>query len=423
MKSGRKFYDYGVMEGYNYTLGVQVLIEADNLEASLSYAGAGDVKAEPTGGIIPVTVRSMSPVAVNSYTIAYSVDGTQVGEKTTSCNLAELGEEHTIELLLPELELGHHTYQAVITHINGKAQTTEIKAVGNLEVMKYVMYRTHVIEECTGTWCGYCVRGLVAMREMRKNHPDRFIGIAVHGRDKYETPSYATLLGRISGYPSAFFNRSRIVGTEPSEMENAFQGAEELTDCEIKIVGIEYADASRNSVNIYMRYRFASNHDKIDYRVAIVTLEDNIGDSQSNYYSGGGMGPMGGFENLGSYAWVELMDIARNITNYTGIINSVPANLEEGQWYDYCYTYTLPTNIRDRKNIAIVALLQNATGSEIMNADKCETIHEQGTLGIESAHVEAPADNASYDLFGRRLDQSAEYPGVSIRGGKVIFTK
>lgn len=421
MKSGKKFYDYGVMEGYNYTLGVQALIEADNFEASLSFAEAGDAKAEPTGGNIPLTVRNMSPVEVTNYTIAYSVDGQPVGEKTTACSLSEIGDTHSTQLPLPELALGDHTYEAQIVAINGKAQSGDVKASGNLEILKYVMYRTHVIEECTGTWCGYCVRGLVAMREMRKNHPNRFIGIAVHGRDKYETSSYATLLGRISGYPSAFFNRSRIVGTEPSEMESAFVHAEELTDCEIKIVGIEYADASHNNVNIYMRYRFANSHDKIDYRVAIVTLEDNLGDSQANYYSGGGMGPMGGFENMGSYAWVELMDVARNITSYTGIINSVPATLEEGQWYDYCYTYTLPNNIRSIQNVTIVALLQNASGTEILNADKCETIHEQGTLGIESAHVAVPADNASYDLFGRRLN--GENTGISIRGGKVIFTK
>lgn len=421
MKSGKKFYDYGVMEGYNYTLGVQALIESDNFEASLSFAEAGDVKAEPTGGVLPLSVRSMSPVDVTGFTLAYSVDGQKVGEKSFSCYLPEIGDTHSVELPLPALELGAHTYEAEVVAINGKAQTAGVKAGGNIEVMKYVMYRTHVIEECTGTWCGYCVRGLVAMREMRKNHPNRFIGIAVHGRDKYETSSYSTLLGRISGYPSAFFNRSRIVGTEPSEMESAFVHADELADCEIKIVGVEYADASHNNVNIYMRYRFASSHDKIDYRVAIVTLEDNLGDSQANYYSGGGMGPMGGFENMGSYAWVELMDVARNITSYYGILNSVPANLEEGQWYDYCYTYTLPSNIRSIENVTIVALLQNASGSEILNADKCETIHAQGTLGIESAHAEAPADNASFDLYGRRLN--GENTGFSIRDGKVIFTK
>ncbi|MBQ0058052.1 MAG: Omp28-related outer membrane protein [Bacteroidales bacterium] len=423
MGSGKKIYDYGVMEGYKYTLGIQVLIEADDFEAGLSFAEAGDVKAETTGGVIPITMRSISPVAVSNYTISYSVDGQSVGSVKANCNLKEIGDTHSVELPLPTLELGSHVYEVEVTAINGKAVTAGVKAQGNLEILKYVMYRKHVIEECTGTWCGYCVRGLVAMREMRKNHPDRFIGIAVHGRDSYATSSYATLLGRISGYPSAFFNRSRIVGTEPSEMEVAFQNAAELTDCEIKIDGVEYTNSSRNTVDVHMRYRSATNHNRIDYRVAIVTLEDYIGDSQANYYSGGGMGPMGGFENMGSYAWVELMDVARDITSYTGIINSVPADLEEGKWYEYTYRYTLPNTIRDRSNVSIVVLLQNANGSEILNADKTEKIYEPGEMGIESVSVAEPSTSVSYDIYGRRLDEGAEKPGFSIRNGKVIYTK
>lgn len=423
MKNGKKYYDYGVMTGYNYTLAMQALIEADTFEATLSFAEAGNAKAETTGGVIPLTVRSMSPVAVTDYTIAYSVDGEPVGEKTTLCNIADINDTYVTELPLPDLSLGQHTYEAVITNINGKPQSAGIKATGSLEVLKYVMYRTHVIEECTGTWCGYCVRGLVGMREMRKNHPKRFIGIAVHGRDEYETASYKPLLNRISGYPSAFFNRSLIVGTEPSEMETAFQKAAELGECEIKIHGIEYADASRNNVNIYMRYRFDRPHTKIDYRVAIVAIEDYLPDAQANYYSGGGMGPMGGFEKLGSYAWVDLMDVARDITSYAGIINSVPAELDEGRWYDYCCTYTLPATIRNRQNITLIALLQNAQGTEILNADKCEVIHESGELGItaprtDDAFTTAPA--TTFDLNGRR---SLNDTGLQIRQGKLIFVK
>lgn len=420
MTSGKKFYDYGAMEGYNYTLAVQALIESDNFEASLSFAEAGDVKSEPHGGFVPLTVKSLTPVDVTSYTISLKVDGESVGQKSAVCNLDELGATHSVELPLPDLSLGQHTYEAEITEINGKAQALGVKTDGKLEVLKYVMYRTHVVEECTGTWCGYCVSGIVALNEMRKNHPKRFIGIAVHGKDSYAVASYNPLINRISGYPSAFFNRNLVVDPKPSEMEIAFQRANELSDCEIKILGVEYTSAARNQVKVYMRYRFDANHDKIDYRVALVTIEDYISDIQSNYYSGGGMGPMGGFEHLGSHVRVDLMDVARDITSYTGIVNSVPAQLEEGVWYDYVYTYNLPYNIANRQNISIIALLQNAAGTEILNAAKCEEIHEQGTLGIEATRSDAPAPAATYDLFGR---PAATGKGLRIRDGKVVMER
>ena len=44
-------------------------------------------------------------------------------------------------------------------------------------------YHKIVAEEGTGTWCGYCVRGIVALEEMNKKYPDNFIGIAIHSGD------------------------------------------------------------------------------------------------------------------------------------------------------------------------------------------------------------------------------------------------
>lgn len=422
LSTGRKFYDYGVMEGYNYTLAMQVLIESDSFEATLSFANGSELLAEATGGTLPLRVRSMSPVAVTSYAVALSIDGRPVAEQQAECQLDELGAEHTLRVPLPDLTLGTHTFAAELLSVNGQAPAQPQRTEGTLEAKKYVMYRTHVIEECTGTWCGYCVRGLVAMREMRRNHSDRFIGIAVHGRDEYETNTYSQLLGRISGYPSAFFNRRYEVGTYPSDMESAFVNADLLAECEVQILGVEYTDATRRKVNIYTRSRFDRDHTGIDYRLAFVTLEDHLPDYQSNYYSGGGMGPMGGFENEGSYAYVDLMDVARNITSYQGIANSVPANLTEGQWYDFTYTYTLPTSIKNRQNITLVALLQDANGTEILNAAKCEEILEPGQMAIEPISPDAPLlPTATYDLQGRPAGTDAR--GLSIQQGRVVLVR
>lgn len=43
----------------------------------------------------------------------------------------------------------------------------------------YVAQRNVVVEEGTGTWCGYCPRGTVAIKRMNEKYPDQFIGIAV----------------------------------------------------------------------------------------------------------------------------------------------------------------------------------------------------------------------------------------------------
>lgn len=423
MTTGKTYYDYGTMDGYNYTLGVQVLIESDNFEAGLTFVDMGNIKTEPTEGELSVTVRSMSPVPISSYEVSLAIDDAPCGTFKGNCSLEEIGQEHGIILPLPELSLGTHTYTVSLTAINGEAPKVEQTATGNIEVLEMVMFRTHVIEECTGTWCGYCTRGIVAMSEMHRNHPDRFIGIAVHGRDEYATSSYNPLLDRISGYPAAFFNRKSIVGTFPADMEVAFQKQPEMSEGEVRFVGIEYTDATKKQVKIAVRYRFAEDHNTADYRLAFVTLEDDLYALQANSYSGSST-PMGGFESLGKYAAVYLQDVARDITSYYGIQNSVPAEIKAGQWYNYEYTYTLPSSVSKRNNMSIVCLLQTYQGNEILNAAKCHTISMPGESAIPSVAIDQAqrqGDTQTYDLQGRPAATPAR--GLSIQQGRVVFQR
>ena len=57
--------------------------------------------------------------------------------------------------------------------------------------------RKVVVEELTGTACGWCPRGLVGMKMLRDLYGDRFIGVAVHqfnATDPMYTPDYADIL-------------------------------------------------------------------------------------------------------------------------------------------------------------------------------------------------------------------------------------
>ena len=56
--------------------------------------------------------------------------------------------------------------------------------------------RRMVVEEGTGAWCGWCVKGIVGLRYMNATYPDQFIGIAVHNGDMYTVNNY-NLAGEI----------------------------------------------------------------------------------------------------------------------------------------------------------------------------------------------------------------------------------
>lgn len=41
--------------------------------------------------------------------------------------------------------------------------------------------RRMVMEEATATWCGWCPQGIVAIDGLKRDFPDNFLAIAIHG--------------------------------------------------------------------------------------------------------------------------------------------------------------------------------------------------------------------------------------------------
>ena len=63
-------------------------------------------------------------------------------------------------------------------------------------------------EEATGTWCGWCPRGAVALNWMDKDYEGYWQGIAVHNGDPMTDPDYDNgIAPYISGYPSGLVDR------------------------------------------------------------------------------------------------------------------------------------------------------------------------------------------------------------------------
>lgn len=282
--------------------------------------------------------------------------------------------------------------------------------------------RTQVIEEATGTWCGWCVHGIVAMNQLEEQYPDTFIGLAVHGNDAYATDSSAPFLSRISGYPFALINRSYSCGTKPAEMLTAYQAFASMGDAEgeAKIVDAHYTDSKYSTVEVTVETRFAKSHTKDDYRLAFVVVEDSIRDRQANYYSGGAHGEMGGFEDLTDNPYVYLRHIVRLYDPYDGIPESIPTKLTAGQTYTYTHTITMP-KVKMRRHVSIVVLLLRDQGVSIVNASRCPTITAYVPEGIAAPLIDEPADDTTtpsgvYDLLGRRVN--ATTPGLYISQGR-----
>ncbi len=225
--------------------------------------------------------------------------------------------------------------------------------------------RNVVIEEGTGTWCGWCVRGYVGMEYMSEKYNDgSYIGIAVHSGDAMEAESYVPMVQNyFSGFPSAVVNRSSLIDPGQEELEQAYLNSVALPaygKVDLKVDGI---DGDNLSVTSTSEFIFSE-----PCLVAYVIKEDNVGPySQTNYYSGGGNGAMGGFENKGQNVRLTFNEVARDIKDAFGLAESLPDNIEAGKQYTHSTKISLE-NVKDVDNAYVIAMLINQNDGSIINA-------------------------------------------------------
>lgn len=234
--------------------------------------------------------------------------------------------------------------------------------------------RTVVFEEATGNWCGYCVRGIVAMRYMKSLYPDNFIGIAVHGDDPMAVSNYINNMS-VSGFPSATVDRNSAGEIDVSNQSFLNSYLQENNLLTYAHFDVRVATLSSKQILVRTSTQFDFDMNNADFRYAFVIVEDSVtGYTQANYYTNNAYGAMGGFESKPNPIPASQMrfdEVARGIyPNYYGEKGSVPATFKAGRQIDYTYTLTLPTTLQHRNHISLVALLLNANTGEILNARK-----------------------------------------------------
>lgn len=276
-----------------------------------------------------------------------------------------------------------------ITGVNGAPDADPSNNTGSAlhNTLSHQTDKAVVFEEGTGTWCGWCPRGAVAMDYMAATYPADFIGIAVHNGDPMTVTEYDDGAA-ISGFPGANVDRS-LLGVSVSQAAFESYYNDRVNMGVPANVGMVMTGAG-NTVEIQAVAVFYTPVSSADFRLAVVISEDDVtgtgaGYNQANYYSGGTT-VMGGYENLADP--VPAADMVYDhvgralLGGYDGQAGSVPATIVDGTVATYTFNYTVPsTSNRDNMH-ATVMLIDNATG-EIVNAYET-SINEQFN-GIEDA--------------------------------------
>lgn len=367
------------------------------------------------------TIRNNNYMAVQNPKIAYSYNGGEVTKKSVSCKLSQ-GQSKDFSITIPTktaiTEDGPVTIDLELVWPDDAEDdyAADNKAQLKVAFTSAAPNRRLVCEEGTGTWCGWCVRGIVGLHDMAAKYPDQFIGIAVHANDKMQNAAYANFLVNmgINGYPGSIINRQRG-SVDPSfgNLEKALKAMPQYSEVDVNCE----ADLSATNFSIRAIVKPLVNIDNANYSVVFVMTEDHISDKQSNYYAGGGSGVMGGYEKLGSSVEVDFLDVARYIWPLNNPESEpaaqLPTTMEAGQSYSVEHS---PSSVKHENidNLNCIALVIDRTTGEVVNAGK----FEQRLTGIDTVLApEAPAAPV-YNLAGQRI--SGQHHGVAIEGGKKV---
>ncbi|WP_070137276.1 T9SS type A sorting domain-containing protein [Crocinitomix algicola] len=251
-----------------------------------------------------------------------------------------------------------------------------------------------VVEEKTGTWCGWCPYGTVQLAALEESEPN-FIGIAIHNGDPMANAYYddaSDVLPGFSGYPYAAVDR--VVGDHAWYAPNGV--TERLAETPVASIAVGgYIEGGQLEIRIKANFTEAVSG---DWRLAAVVTEDHVtggsGYAQANYFAPGVAEPDGIPLSGAGHVWNEephpvpasdmVYDhVARVIADnsFGGVEGSLPETIEAD--VDYWYSYYVDVDGSwDLENISVVAMLVEPSGA-INNAGKGRASkNEVGTVGI-----------------------------------------
>ena len=276
-------------------------------------------------------------------------------------------------------------------------------------------YPRHVVcEEGTGTWCGWCVRGLVMLDSLKRNCGDWTIGIAAHSGD----PMANAYIGGVvrymqgGGFPDGTVNR--LYKSDPGNFFVAAQYAFTKEPVLVAMQAQARLDVNTRQVQADTHLWFADASDTANYRLGYTVIENNVhqpdddGYRQHNSYAGGKSGAMGGYENQPDYVPADQMwyqEVARGyVDDIMGVEGSVPASFAADEELLFSKTFPLPDGILDDRNTELVVMLIDQTDGRIVNA-VCVPLNQNEVNSIADASLVA-VDQVVYDLYGRPLTSS-----------------
>ncbi|MBQ4485009.1 MAG: hypothetical protein II934_08440 [Prevotella sp.] len=390
-----------------------------------------------------LTVDSNGKNAINTIDYTIEIDGKKEQKQFTFKTPIPAGLNQSgiaeVEGTSPS-DHKYYTVKVTLDKVNGQNydKTASVSAEF-INILRNAPRRT-VVEEFTGTGCGWCTRGWVGMEYMKEHYQDQFVGIAFHQYNNndpmYVANYYPYASLGIKGAPSCNMNRKMVMdpfeGSGAGIWQDLLLMNEEPPLVDVSATGVW--NDTKTAVDVTANIEPLT--DGLGFTVAYVLTADQLSGTtaewrQSNYYyqysssslpTNPDLAQFGsGGKNGQSSVYLTFNDVmigssynsmGRNLAPVIdGSTNSVAGTVYEGKYSVKMPTKTVLKNaIKIDQVFANVLIISNKTG-EILNAVRVKV--GEDTNAIDDANVADDVHEvACYSLDGRRLD--APQKGVNI---------
>ncbi len=313
-----------------------------------------------------ISITANQPITLSSIDIMLSEPAIYIGSTVTFSATAVYSDNSTID---KTSESEFYVNDVLISgneYIGNQEGTIEVKAEFESTISSTVQFQVvdpsslptsfskkGVIEDFTGTWCGWCPRVSYAA-SLVEDQTDKVFFVGIHNGDSMANSFGSQMENEyaIGGWPTAYINRSTEWSyPEPNHVNQALNGASGSVNVGLAV------QSTLNGSTLQMTISTGFLENMTDVKLVVFVLEDGIIANQSNYtsYYGGGT-VISNFEHNGVLRYAAT-NVLGNTTNSTLGIHeqSFTVNLNS-------YGVFLPSNT------GVLAMLVNETGRVLLNA-------------------------------------------------------
>lgn len=411
-------------------LAIQLIVEGDFGQNNVQPLNFGNVMvAKGKTKNVAVKFRNLgSKFTSIDYTI--SLDGKAGAEQHLDFGKDYgVGGTHTVEIpFAADSKIGTSTVTLTVTKVNGVENANATKtATGTLYTVEREFVKRSVVEEGTGTDCGYCPRGHVVMHNMHNLYGDQFIGIALHQRSSTDPMYNVSYDLGFTSFPQCMVNRSNNFWDPYEQMPAVLKASlNEIALAEVTVAGTFAEEDTKVNATASVESLVAG-----DYNLAFMLTADGLTGKtnswkQQNYFCKGHAGnPYKSKSSMPEdiqFLWdkgssyVETYNDVLISSSYVNNNNkaTLPTLVANGTVSSE-YTLKMPTTRTLKEAIKhdqvyVVALLLDKKTGAIVNAGRARVT---GSTGIENVNNSSEATVvARYNVNGVQI--AAPVKGINI---------